>query len=74
MMRANGQWVCAQEGCGKPLSEITIKQLDPFCSTACCHEFHGVEIQLPGRGQFVASSRDRPDDSRMAAAEAGRRQ
>ena len=51
-----GQYVCALEGCGKPLAELTVKNLDPFCSTKCCHEFHGVEIQLPGRGVFVASS------------------
>lgn len=51
-----GQYVCAQEGCGKPLDELTVKNLDPFCSTKCCHAYHGVAIQMPGRGFTVGSS------------------
>lgn len=35
--------------CDNPLNEVTIKNLDPFCSTACCHEYHGVSLSLPGR-------------------------
>jgi len=47
---------CAGQGCKKKLPEAAIKNLDPFCSTACCHEFHGVVIQMPGRGYTVGSS------------------
>jgi hypothetical protein len=51
-----GQYVCAREECGKPLDELTVKNLDPFCSVKCCHAYYGVQIQMPGRGQFVAST------------------
>jgi hypothetical protein len=50
------QYVCAQETCDNPLDELTVGNLDPFCSVACCHSFHGVEIQLPKRGSYVAST------------------
>jgi predicted nucleic acid-binding Zn ribbon protein len=49
-----GVYACAQ--CGEELNEVTVKNDDPFCSTSCCHTYHGVEIQLPGRGYTVASS------------------
>lgn len=49
-------YVCAREGCEEELNEVTIKNLDPFCSTKCAHEYHGVEITIPHQGQTVASS------------------
>jgi hypothetical protein len=49
-------YLCAGPGCENELNEITVKNLDPFCSTACAHEYHGVEIQMPGRGVTVGSS------------------
>jgi hypothetical protein len=50
-----GRYDCV---CGQPLNEITVKNLDPWCSTACCHEFHGIEIPAnpTKRGATVASS------------------
>ena len=51
----DGVYICAIPDCSKPLAEITVKNMDPFCSTKCCHDFYGVQIQLPGRGHFVAS-------------------
>jgi hypothetical protein len=38
------------------LTDTAHKRIDPFCSVKCCHAFHGVQIQMPGRGQFVAST------------------
>lgn len=49
-------YLCAAEGCEQELNEVTIKNLDPFCSTNCAHNFHGVEIIMPYKGQPVASS------------------
>lgn len=56
--RKGGRYVCARPGCEKPLTEIAFKHLDPFCSTRCCHEYHGVEIQMnpTKRGTPVGSS------------------
>lgn len=53
-----GEYECALETCDNPLNEVTIKNQDPFCSTGCCHEWHGVEIQTNPtlRGPTVASS------------------
>jgi hypothetical protein len=51
-----GVYVCALPECGKRLEEITVKNEDPFCSVKCCHAYHGVEIQMPGRGVTVGSS------------------
>jgi hypothetical protein len=48
------QYVCAV--CEKQLDELTAKNLDPFCSTKCCHAYHGIEITMPGRGVLVAST------------------
>lgn len=56
LKRKGDGYVCALEGCGKPLTEIAFKHIDPFCSTKCCHEYHGVEVTMPGRGVLVASS------------------
>lgn len=53
---SRGVYRCANPGCGKPLAELTVKNLDPFCSVKCCHEYHGVKIQMPGRGVTVGSS------------------
>ena len=50
------RYKCAGEGCENELNEVTIKNEDPFCSTACAHAYHGVEITLPFKGQTVASS------------------
>lgn len=51
-----GAYVCAE--CGEPLNEVTVKNLDPFCSTSCAHAYHGVVIQTnpTGRGTPVGSS------------------
>ena len=49
-------YLCAAEGCDNELNEVTVKNLDPFCSTKCAHAYHGIEITLPGRGVLVASS------------------
>lgn len=49
-------YLCAAESCDEPLNEVTVKNDDPFCSAKCAHEYHGVEIQLPGRGYTVGSS------------------
>jgi hypothetical protein len=49
-----GVFACAK--CGQELNETTMKNQDPFCSTNCCHEYHGVEIQIPHRGYTVGSS------------------
>jgi len=40
------------------LSEIAIKNSDPFCKTGCAKEHYGVEIQTnpTGRGTPVGSS------------------
>lgn len=51
-----GVYVCAVTGCEKRLDGIAVKNLDPFCSTKCCHAYHGVVIQMPGRGYTVGSS------------------
>jgi hypothetical protein len=49
--RKNG--TCAHRGCKRHLPEITSRHrryagdallLDPFCSTECCKEYHGVVI------------------------------
>jgi hypothetical protein len=56
MREVKGEFVCARPGCDKVLGEGAINNHDPFCSTHCCHEYHGVPIQMPGRGQFVAST------------------
>lgn len=56
LKRKGGRYVCALEGCEKPLTDIAHKHIDPFCSTHCCHEYHGVKIQMPGRGVTVGSS------------------
>ena len=50
-----GRYKCV---CGEPLNEVTVKYEDPFCSTACAHEFHGVEIAAnpTKRGAPVAAS------------------
>lgn len=55
---SRGKYVCANEGCEKELNPIVVKNLDPFCSTECCHAFHGVEITVRDRakGIFVGSS------------------
>jgi len=49
---------CCMPRCRKPLPEQAIIHDDPFCSSACCREYHGVSIQLPGqeRGPVGASS------------------
>lgn len=49
-------YICAADGCEQRLNEVTVKNQDPFCSTACAHTYHGVEIQMPGRGVTVGSS------------------
>lgn len=54
--RPRGPFVCALEGCDQELNEDTVKNDDPFCSVACCHAYHGVEIQLPSRGKPVGAS------------------
>lgn len=56
MVRKGGQYVCALPGCGKPLTEIAFKHIDPFCSVKCCQQYHGIEITMPGRGVLVAST------------------
>lgn len=38
--RADGK--CALAGCGKPVPPKARKAGDPFHSTECCKEFHGV--------------------------------
>lgn len=38
-----GLYVCVV--CGETLPDLCVKQQDPFCSTKCCKDFHGVEIQ-----------------------------
>jgi hypothetical protein len=55
---SRGVYECANPDCDKPLNETTIKNLDPFCSTDCCHSWHGVEITVRDakRGIFVGSS------------------
>lgn len=52
----NRFYVCAAEGCENRLNEVTVKNLDPFCSTSHCKEYHGVEIQLPKPGFPVGAS------------------
>jgi hypothetical protein len=47
---------CAAEGCTNELNEVTIKNVDPFCSTNCAKTWHGVDITIPGNGVFVGSS------------------
>ena len=54
MKKAAGKYVCAE--CGTMLNEVTVKNEDPFCSTSCCHAYHGVWIQVPARGYTVGSS------------------
>lgn len=53
-----GKYVCANEGCDKELNEVVVKNLDPFCSTDCCHAWHGVSIVKPDKanGIFAGSS------------------
>lgn len=55
---SRGVYRCAVETCENELGEVTIKNQDPFCSTGCCHEWHGVEIQTNPtlRGAPVGSS------------------
>lgn len=47
-------YLCAV--CDQELNEVTVKNIDPFCSTACAHAYHGVEIAVPFKGQTVAST------------------
>lgn len=49
-------FLCSGPGCEEELNEVTVKNLDPFCSVKCAHAYHGVEIPLPFKGQTVASS------------------
>ena len=49
-------YLCAASECENELNEVTIKNQDPFCSTHCAHQYHGVEITMPGKGVRVASS------------------
>lgn len=35
-----GRYVCALPDCGKPLNELTVKNEDPFHSTACANVWH----------------------------------
>jgi hypothetical protein len=49
-----GVYACAK--CGVELNEVTVKNQDPFCSVACCHAYHGVEILVPFQGVTVGSS------------------
>jgi hypothetical protein len=52
----NAPYVCALEGCEEELNEVTVKNLDPFCSTTHCNEYFGVEILKPRPGSTVGSS------------------
>lgn len=56
MKRREGKYVCAE--CGEMLNDVTVKNEDPFCSTGCCHAYHGIEITVHDRakGVFVGSS------------------
>lgn len=54
MKRVGKKYVCAV--CDEPLNEVTVAQQDPFCSTVCAKEFHGVEVQKPWQGTPVGSS------------------
>lgn len=42
--------------CGNPLPEAAARDGDPWCSTVCCKEFHGVEIQAKKPGVPVGAS------------------
>jgi hypothetical protein len=42
--------------CGEKLPPVAIENEDPFCSTPCCHSFHGVEIQAKTPGVPVGAS------------------
>ncbi len=50
------RFVCALDGCGEPLNEITVKNGDPFHHTACARAFHNVPLPRPQRGVPVAST------------------
>ena len=56
MEKIDGVFVCAV--CLMPLSEIAVRNDDPFCTTGCAKAAYGVEIQTnpTGRGTPVGSS------------------
>jgi hypothetical protein len=37
------QYVCAGPECEKQLNELTVKNLDPFCSTSCVNAYYEFE-------------------------------
>lgn len=38
---------CARPECRKKIPEAALVAGDPFCSTACCHEWYGIDISIP---------------------------
>lgn len=53
---AKAHFVCALDGCGEPLNEITVKNGDPFHHTECARAYYGIPLPKPQRGVTVASS------------------
>lgn len=53
---------CVRRSCGKPLPEAAVKNLDPFCSAPCCHEYHGITL-APTEMQLRAQTIERRGSS-----------
>lgn len=53
MVKKGKRFVCAQ--CGEPLNDLTVKNQDPFCRTACANGWHEF---VPLSAQFTLSGHE----------------
>ena len=44
MTKRKKKLVCKNKNCSNELPEISVKHNDPFCSTKCARDHHGVAV------------------------------